>query len=163
MDQPRSRRGQLEYARVWKSAQRLTRKPVKFGAISGQMVATGVLDQHYKDRRQLVMALGEAMNAALRLNDCLFRTGGDEFAVAVPVRDESDALQIADRLQRAARRAGFPVSIGVAVVTAEEPDPRVAFARADAALYSVKRRGRDGTALAHPRQAVERVINTSVW
>ncbi len=107
--------------------------------------------------------VGEAMNAALRLNDCLFRTGGDEFAVAVPVRDESDALQIADRLQRAARRAGFPVSIGVAVVTAEEPDPRVAFARADAALYSVKRRGRDGTALAHPRQAVERVINTSVW
>jgi diguanylate cyclase (GGDEF)-like protein len=107
--------------------------------------------------------VGEAMDAALRVDDCLFRTGGDEFAVAVPVRDESDALQIADRIQRAARRAGLPVSIGVAVVTTEEPDPRVAFARADAALYSVKRRGRDGTALAHPERSIERLIEPSVW
>jgi diguanylate cyclase (GGDEF)-like protein len=99
-------------------------------------------------------AVGEAMNAALRLDDCLFRTGGDEFAVAVPVRDESDALRIADRVQRAARRAGLPVSIGVAVVAPDDTDPRVVFARADAALYSVKRRGRDGTALAHPDQPV---------
>lgn len=107
--------------------------------------------------------VGEAMTAALRLDDCLFRTGGDEFAVAVPVRDESDALQIADRIQRAARRVGLPVSIGVAVLSAAEPDPRVAFARADAALYSVKRRGRDGTSLAHPEQVVERVIDPAVW
>ena len=39
------RRGPLEYSRVWKVAQRQTRKPVKFGAISGQMVATGVHEQ----------------------------------------------------------------------------------------------------------------------
>jgi len=59
------RRGPLEYARVWKVAQRLTRKPVKFGAISGQMIATGVNDRHYKDRRELIMALSTAMNAEL--------------------------------------------------------------------------------------------------
>ena len=59
------RRGPLEYARVWKVAQRLTRKPVKFGAISGQMVATGVHDEHYGNRRDLVMALAEAMNEEL--------------------------------------------------------------------------------------------------
>ena len=58
-------RGALEYARIWKSAQRLTRKPVKFGAISGQMVATSVHDAHYKDRRSLTMALSEAMNEEL--------------------------------------------------------------------------------------------------
>ncbi len=58
-------RGALEYSRVWKVAQRQTRKPVKFGAISGQMVATSVHDEHYKDRRQLMMALSEAMNAEL--------------------------------------------------------------------------------------------------
>ena len=58
-------RGPLEYARVWKTAQRLTRKPVKFGAISAQMVATSVYDTHYKDRRRLIMALSEAMNAEL--------------------------------------------------------------------------------------------------
>jgi len=59
------RRGPLEYARVWKVAQRLTRKPVKFGAISGQMVATGVNDEHYKNRRDLIMALSAAMNEEL--------------------------------------------------------------------------------------------------
>ncbi|HEX4894113.1 MAG TPA: cobalamin-independent methionine synthase II family protein [Hyphomicrobiaceae bacterium] len=58
-------RGALEYARIWKTAQRLTRKPVKFGAISGQMVATSVHDAHYKDRRQLMMALSETMNEEL--------------------------------------------------------------------------------------------------
>jgi 5-methyltetrahydropteroyltriglutamate--homocysteine methyltransferase len=59
------RRGPLEYARVWKVAQRLTRKPVKFGAISGQMLATGVNDNYYRDRRELVMALSGAMNEEL--------------------------------------------------------------------------------------------------
>jgi 5-methyltetrahydropteroyltriglutamate--homocysteine methyltransferase len=59
------RRGPLEYARIWKSAQRLTRRPVKFGAISGQMLATGVNDRHYHDRRELAMALSRAMNEEL--------------------------------------------------------------------------------------------------
>jgi 5-methyltetrahydropteroyltriglutamate--homocysteine methyltransferase len=59
------RRGPLEYARVWKVAQRLTRRPVKFGAISGQMVATGVHDEHYGNRRDLIMALSAAMNEEL--------------------------------------------------------------------------------------------------
>jgi methionine synthase II (cobalamin-independent) len=58
-------RGPLEYGRLWKVAQRLTRKPVKFGAISGQMLATGVNDLHYKDRRDLTMALSAAMNEEL--------------------------------------------------------------------------------------------------
>jgi 5-methyltetrahydropteroyltriglutamate--homocysteine methyltransferase len=58
-------RGPLEYARVWKVAQRLTRMPVKFGVISGQMIATGVHDEHYGNRRDLIMALSEAMNEEL--------------------------------------------------------------------------------------------------
>ena len=58
-------RGPLEYSRVWKVAQRQTRKPVKFGAISGQMVATGVHDEHYKNRRDLIMALSATMNEEL--------------------------------------------------------------------------------------------------
>jgi 5-methyltetrahydropteroyltriglutamate--homocysteine methyltransferase len=58
-------RGPLEYAFLWKTAQRQTPKPVKFGAISGQMIATSVNDLHYKDRRKLIMALSEAMNAEL--------------------------------------------------------------------------------------------------
>jgi 5-methyltetrahydropteroyltriglutamate--homocysteine methyltransferase len=58
-------RGPLEYAQIWRVAQRLTRKPIKFGAISAQMVATGVQNDHYKNRRDVVMALSETMNAEL--------------------------------------------------------------------------------------------------
>jgi 5-methyltetrahydropteroyltriglutamate--homocysteine methyltransferase len=59
------RRGPLEYGRVWKVAQRQTRKPIKFGAISGQMIATGVHDAFFKDRRALIMALSGVMNEEL--------------------------------------------------------------------------------------------------
>ena len=58
-------RGPLEYAAIWKTAQRQTRRPVKFGTISAQMIATGIRDEHYKDRRALFMALSEVMNAEL--------------------------------------------------------------------------------------------------
>ena len=57
--------GRWNIRRVWKVAQRQTRKPVKFGAISGQMVATGVHDEHYKNRRDLIMALSATMNEEL--------------------------------------------------------------------------------------------------
>jgi len=58
-------RGPLEYARLWKVAQRLTRKTVKFGAISAQMLATGVRDLYYKNRRDLFLAISAAMNEEL--------------------------------------------------------------------------------------------------
>ena len=58
-------RGPLEYARLWKVAQRQTRKPVKFGAISAQMPATGLNNLHYRGRRELIVALSELMNAEL--------------------------------------------------------------------------------------------------
>jgi 5-methyltetrahydropteroyltriglutamate--homocysteine methyltransferase len=58
-------RGPLEYARVWKVAQRQTRKTVKFGAISAQMLATGVHDAHFKSRRELILALSAVMNEEL--------------------------------------------------------------------------------------------------
>jgi len=58
-------RGPLEYARLWKVAQRQTRKLVKFGAISAQMLATGLNNLHYRGRRELIVALSEVMNAEL--------------------------------------------------------------------------------------------------
>jgi methionine synthase II (cobalamin-independent) len=69
-------RGPLEYARLWKVAQRQTRKPVKFGAISAQMLATGLNNLHYRGRRELIVALSELMNA--ELNELAADNGGDE-------------------------------------------------------------------------------------
>ena len=59
-------RGPLEYTPIWRTAQRLTRQPVKFGAIAGQMLAGGLPNEHYRDRRQMVMDMAEVMNAEYR-------------------------------------------------------------------------------------------------
>ncbi|WP_437670879.1 hypothetical protein [Sorangium sp. So ce131] len=58
-------RGGLEYARVWKTAQRMTAKPVKFGTCSGQLLEAVVLNQHYASRRELLFAIADSFNQEL--------------------------------------------------------------------------------------------------
>ena len=41
-------RGNLQYTAMWKAAQRFTKKPVKWGAVSAEIVAFAVQDKHYK-------------------------------------------------------------------------------------------------------------------
>jgi 5-methyltetrahydropteroyltriglutamate--homocysteine methyltransferase len=60
-------RGPLEYAQVWKVAQRLTRRQVKFGAISAQMLATAISDSYYGSRGDLIAALSAILNEELHL------------------------------------------------------------------------------------------------
>src|SRR6516225_10146371 len=57
--------GNLEYTAMWKVAQRLTRKPVKFGTILPELLAAGVTDSYYKDPVELTMAMSEALNREL--------------------------------------------------------------------------------------------------
>ena len=58
-------RGELQYAAIWKVAQRLTRKPVKFGTIGPELVAFAVEDRHYKSIRDRILAIADALNAEL--------------------------------------------------------------------------------------------------
>src|SRR3974390_1283900 len=58
-------RGELQYAAIWKTAQRLTRKPVKFGTIGPELVAFAVTDRHYKSLKDRILAISEALNAEL--------------------------------------------------------------------------------------------------
>ena len=60
------RRGPLEYTAIWKSAQRLTERPVKFGTISAQCLSQMVWNEHYAADRDLVLALSDVMNEELR-------------------------------------------------------------------------------------------------
>jgi 5-methyltetrahydropteroyltriglutamate--homocysteine methyltransferase len=55
-------RKSLEYARLWKSAQRRTEKPMKFGGISAQEVEALIVNDFYKSRRDLVMDLSVTFN-----------------------------------------------------------------------------------------------------
>jgi 5-methyltetrahydropteroyltriglutamate--homocysteine methyltransferase len=58
-------RGNLQYAAIWKAAQRLTTKPVKFGTITPELIAMAVRDHHYKDLRKAILAISDALNAEL--------------------------------------------------------------------------------------------------
>jgi 5-methyltetrahydropteroyltriglutamate--homocysteine methyltransferase len=58
-------RGEMHYAEIWKAAQRLTGKPVKFGTVTPELVAFAVQDEHYKDVPSRIMALSDAFNEEL--------------------------------------------------------------------------------------------------
>jgi 5-methyltetrahydropteroyltriglutamate--homocysteine methyltransferase len=58
-------RGDLQYAAMWKSAQRITSKPVKFGTVTPELVAFAVQDFHYKDIRERIWAISDAFNEEL--------------------------------------------------------------------------------------------------
>ena len=58
-------RGEMQYAEIWKAAQRLTPKPVKFGTVTPELVAFAVQDGHYKDIQERIWAMSEAFNEEL--------------------------------------------------------------------------------------------------
>jgi 5-methyltetrahydropteroyltriglutamate--homocysteine methyltransferase len=58
-------RGTLRYAAIWKAAQRLTTRPVKFGTITPELIALSVRDSHYKDLRKSILAISDALNEEL--------------------------------------------------------------------------------------------------
>jgi 5-methyltetrahydropteroyltriglutamate--homocysteine methyltransferase len=58
-------RGRLQYAAMWKAAQRMTKKPVKFGTILPELLAASVEDDFYKDPIERTWALSEALNEEL--------------------------------------------------------------------------------------------------
>jgi 5-methyltetrahydropteroyltriglutamate--homocysteine methyltransferase len=57
--------GRLQYTAMWKVAQRMTPRPVKFGTILPELLAAGIVDHHYKDPVDRTMALSDALNREL--------------------------------------------------------------------------------------------------
>jgi 5-methyltetrahydropteroyltriglutamate--homocysteine methyltransferase len=58
-------RGRLQYTLMWKAAQRMTARPVKFGTILPELLAASVEDDYYKDPIERTWALSDALNAEL--------------------------------------------------------------------------------------------------
>ena len=58
-------RGSLQYTAIWKAAQRLTPRPVKFGTIMPELIAMAVRDLHYRDLRKSILAISDALNEEL--------------------------------------------------------------------------------------------------
>lgn len=98
---------------------------------------------------QVLVEMARALQSALRHGDELYRIGGDEFVAVVDVVRPDEATGIGERLVAAARTIGRTISVGVALRRHGEA-PELTLRRADAALYDVKREGRDGIRLADP-------------
>jgi diguanylate cyclase (GGDEF)-like protein len=114
------------------------------------------LDHFKQVNDQLGHAAGDAvlqdvaytMRATLRAGDSIYRIGGEEILVILPGADESDAVEIAERLRQTVRErrpvgVAVTVSIGVAVSRPDTVDTDDLVNRADAALYLAKAGGRD--------------------
>src|SRR5215216_1621251 len=59
-------RGALEYTALWQIAQRMSDRPVKFGAICAPGLASMLWDEHYHDDKALVLDLCDIMNAEFK-------------------------------------------------------------------------------------------------
>lgn len=57
----------LDYAKIWRMTQARTRKPVRFGTCCSQVMSLflDIHTPHYKDRRQMIWDMAEAMNKEL--------------------------------------------------------------------------------------------------
>ncbi len=59
-------RGPLQYKAIWQVAQRMTAKPVKFGAISVDSLTHMIRNEAYDSYRDLLLALADIVNAEYR-------------------------------------------------------------------------------------------------
>lgn len=107
---------------------------------------------------RVLQAVARSLSDATRPEDGLYRYGGEEFAVLVPVTSGTSAVDIAERIRRAVEALELPhpanpphgrltISLGVVTIGAPELvlDDDAWFKRADEALYRAKAAGRNRT------------------
>lgn len=102
----------------------------------------------------VLKAFSEIARNNSRAIDIPARLGGEEFAILLAGADKEDALTMAERLRQqvaeivvdhAAGPVQITVSIGAAILLADDINGEAILHRADAALYEAKDRGRNQT------------------
>ncbi|PKM27522.1 MAG: GGDEF domain-containing protein [Gammaproteobacteria bacterium HGW-Gammaproteobacteria-13] len=105
---------------------------------------------------QVLWETARRISAAVRPQDVVTRSGGEEFVVLLQVHDEHELLQIAERIRTALNKEpvsidelqlNLTISIGAALRAPQEP-PSATMNRADQALYQAKGNGRNRVELA---------------
>ncbi|WDS37207.1 MHYT domain-containing protein [Pseudoxanthomonas sp.] len=107
---------------------------------------------------QLLLQLASSLMESLRPEDTIARLGGDEFVVLTTIETPEDAASTAQTLLRLAclplkidrLEIAISASIGVALYPDNGLQAQELLAHADAAMYAVKERGRNGYQLFKP-------------
>lgn len=103
----------------------------------------------------LLQTVGARLRGCVRRSDLVARWGGDEFAVLLsPIDGRRGAARVARKILGVMRRpfslggkrARATVSVGICMLDGRTAADTIV-ARADRAMYAVKKRGRDGFAL----------------
>ena len=106
---------------------------------------------------QVLWETARRISAAVRPQDVVTRSGGEEFVVLLHVHDEQELLQIAERIRSALNKEpvaidelqlNLTISIGAALRSPQEP-ATATMNRADQALYQAKGNGRNRVELAN--------------
>jgi diguanylate cyclase (GGDEF)-like protein len=107
---------------------------------------------------RLLGEVGAAIKSNLRLIDCAFRYGGDEFVVLLPQTGKDAATVVAKRLLQVFRTAEFlkaeglnlniRVSVGVATYPEDAKNAHDIIHQADEMMYAVKNSTRDNISVA---------------
>ena len=110
-------------------------------------------DRHGHDAGDEVLrAIADALRSALRGQDVICRTGGDEFLVICPETELNAALVCGERLRAAVdalhrvvagEHLRLSISVGVAMREAEMVDLDALIKRADQGAYRAKQQGRN--------------------
>lgn len=114
-----------------------------------------VNDQHGHDvGDEVIVEFANRLRKRVRGVDLACRYGGEEFVVVMPETDISLAGIVAERIRRSiaehpfivekgAKQLSITVSVGVAAREEDDNDPDKILKRADVALYSAKKSGRN--------------------
>ena len=103
----------------------------------------------------MLRRLANALRAACRDSDEVFRYGGDEFAIILPATSPAGAQRVAEKVRSAVRSthqgrgsARITCSIGIASYPEDAAERSSLLLAADRACYAAKRKGRDRSATA---------------
>lgn len=113
---------------------------------------------------QVLIQFAKVLSESTREADVLARWGGEEFVLACPNTDLLSAARLAEKIRDKITRIIWPeemqltASFGVAEMLDESPTEFIA--RADAALYSAKARGRNRVVLSLDADNSESEIDT---